>query len=1396
MTNCININLPEVQQLAKDLNLHPAVLGSKIALWQDKNNEYGRFPTALELKDEVEDEFQLAKKKQESVDKILKNSDLYTIEEVDNDKIKGVKKELLDSSGKTRRYVNKQTGDIIYHRVTDKQTDIFVQRMGKEEAEKINSLPDNIIKRDKGTDIHAVNDAIITNIISLTTSKFIDKQGLKNKIVLNKEEIKKLAGLNDAQYTVLRDNLGKLLNQIIDQQRAINPNGKVTILTEALLIDDRVSESVGGTTDVVSIFSDNTASIYDFKNLTPNPEYLDKNRVLIKSPIPSYKRESYHVQLAKYKEILKERYGINEVRQTRIIPIRLEYKLKPKDQRSVDKGFITNELTNIWMGEEMSPWLKQVPVAFEKTGDKNLDQLINFQERIIHNLEKELNNKYNERDTERVERLHESVANLRLKRDYQTTINDVKKLIIEIVGKDQMSGRLSINDKDNYLYMTTRELMDAREDLSVYKALGADFRNILLDFAATDKKLYMEEKEDINKLVGAVSDTISAIEEKLLERIDEVAKSKGENINNVDVIDISIFDRKSEVSHPIFRTFDKLVSERQNKTRLEVNKLNKEIETLLKDIKSFDALLNDKGNMHSRLDKKFWAEREKAYKSRDIEWFKDNYVVNQKWKDNYIARLEAYKAKLELKHEDEFLVNKKLDQWIQKNNSDNTQYWFGGASKWQTKLKDEVYDKYKSDEFKNIEKDPALLKFYELVEKKNSEFRHLLGLGYQELPDNFLPNMRKETIEKVLAGEFKPGEHYDEIVKSLSIRESEDGSRIGLGIDPVTGEAIPQIPMFYINSLRNEEGKIDGKLKTKELGTALLLFAEMAYNYQNMSAIETDVNALKFALEEGKIKTLQLNNRGQKFKDFTGDWAEKLGIDTNAVEKFKAFQNYYIYGIKIDNSMIKNDTLLEGSDISKTKTLLAAKNFLAVKMLGANVIGASAAYLASRTNLHYEAVKGQYFTTENSRAATKTLVSDWTKYHALTEFIEPFADNRTGLKAQNLKLSNVSKYVSMEMLMAPYRKADERLDSQIVNAMAHNWGVDEKGGIMRMDKLQKHFEKLNEDNKQRGLKKTYSPKSIWELSQMNEKNDEFKVEGLSEEGYTMFRNAVRKAKANITGLMSDEDINYANINLYTNLMMQFKNWMPGMYKERFGSIKYDRDLDLADQGKYGVLTNELFSKEANESYGRFATMMAKSALTMAADIATFGIPKRLGMGSFYKINQDKAKAQYEAFLKEHPSADPNKNDGKGLTFEDFVQMKQNQLASGLAEFRILLIMMMIMLALGGDWDDDGERDYRKYWATRQLYRVVNRTQMELGFSTNPQDFIKLVQTPLPLVRLLIDISQTLSNTVDESRDVLIGENSSNDKTPISYYSSQWVPGVRGARRVVDMFYEQDKSAER
>ena len=1338
-----------------------------------------------------------------SLNRLANNKVSYTKQMISNEALK-TPDQYLDPSGRTERYVDDVTGEVLERRVTDSSRKDLVKSKGLEKANIIVQAPNNKIKANGGTAVHATAEYYFNNLILNDTSGLVNKDVATDGLKLPSNY------LTNAQKVAIKEYVTAVYEEIKEMQRSIDPKGVVNIIPEALLIDK--ASSIGGTVDLLVMFSDASISMYDFKTFTPYKEFKSTTSGdLIANPIQDYKLKSWTHQIASYKKILTDVHGHSKFRHTRIIPIRVDY--KAKESKNLDDNLLPS-IERLDVGPQASKFLEQIPVTVEQTEDKELNTLINRQVLILKNLEEQIKKvPYGKRNSiaDRIERTKTSIRRLQVDKDINFIIANARQLIEELEGKDRESGRLAIADPLNEKYLSIEDLLEFKDEVSIYENFSGATKNIVAEELGKDYDKGRAKRKLIEQVQGSMKALEDSIESALMERLQNLANTKNENLEEAlsELDTVNIFKRLSQIDNPVFQTFSKILQEKQTEIIFKRKKIQSELQVLRDKIrgagiKDFSTVFNPKtGNMYSRMTSVFYDDRSAAIKDNDVEWFKTHYKVKDKFKD-LEERRKAHEVKkreqiIVLKDEEsgevlrdqaevDRMVKAAMATWDKYNNYNKINFWKEGNYTVQAELKGSTLEKYESAEYKRIKANPVMKEFYDFVEARNAEFRDILGLSYKQMPSNFLPKIRKDVVERFTHGGFSSlasGLVRDSL-EGLKIKESEDGFKVG-SKDPRIDKKT--IPIYFVNDIR-DKGEKNVAAQSEELLRSLLLFSEMAYNYQAMAAIEHEVEALATLLETNKISELQTNEAGEKFMDYSGSWAKKMGVSADMIETFKDFQNYYIYGIKIKNNLTKYEEI---KGMSVTKSALALKNFMAKKMLAIPIIPGAAAYAAGRMGVVFEGAKGQYFTKESSKKATRTMATDWMKYNTIVEYFEPNQESMGRLHANKLTLKGTynipgklksTRSSVRDMLFAPLRKGDERIDAQVTNAMAHEWGVAPDGTIMRMEKLQK----LASD--------TFTPKSIWELSSYNEKTKEFTVEGMSKEGYTMFRNAIRKATSGIKGLMTDEDIKRTDILLGWNLVMQFRNWMPGILHERFGKVKYDRQLDIISEGRFSVtgkqLTNGISVKdiEGIPSLLWTLTKLSKNAVTLGFHVGTFGLPKRFGKG--YKVNEKLARREYNKFMEQNPDLNPEVNE-RGVTYEQYINMMQGQVEAGLIELRLLTAFAALIAFMAGDWDDDGEEDYKKYWGTRVLHKILSRAELELAFSINPLEYQKLMQSsPIPITRVVSDFAKTLDNTYDEITDLMFGENSPQDKSGIFYRSSQWITGVMQIRKIFDMIFEGDE----
>jgi hypothetical protein len=312
----------------------------------------------------------------------------------------------------------------------------------------------------------------------------------------------------------------------------------------------------------------------------------------------------------------------------------------------------------------------------------------------------------------------------------------------------------------------------------------------------------------------------------------------------------------------------------------------------------------------------------------------------------------------------------------------------------------------------------------------------------------------------------------------------------------------------------------------------------------------------------------------------------------------------------------------------------------------------------------------------------------------------------------------------------------------------------------------------------------------------DEAKGSFTIEGLNEEqtsrAIVQFQQAVRAGQKRVTGTLSQEDIAYWQTTLTGKLVMQFKSWMPSILKERFGAVRFNDVLDVVEQGRYrAVWENNEIEDNTNTLVYFLHTTKNTAAFVVKNLLMTNSIARRFG--AKVKLDDTKLKKQYAAFLKKYEKY-PGMLE-KVPTFESFVQMKEGQIRAAIGELEILILLSAAIFLLGSDYDDDGEPLWSETWVAHQIFKVLNRTKTELSFTYNAMEYAKLVANPIPLTGLLTHSIKLLGNTVDETRDTLLGENNQRDKAEKLHYTTGLIQGVYQLRKFFDVL-SVDEAATR
>lgn len=1271
---------------------------------------------------------------------------------------------------------------------------------------------DNEIKRQMGTQVHAC----LRDIMEYYANGIGTLGEIRNKYITGDYKI----GAN--HFERLRLLVNETIESIKEQQKRIDPKGEVKIFTEQFVMDFK--KDVGGTLDVIALFSDNTASIYDYKTTSEsttrgrNPiGWGSKGYEVKETVLPYYDTRAYDISMSEYSRILLEKIGVKSVRQNRLLPVALKFKAKPKDERT-ETSNIVPELATLIAGSEMSEHLKPIPVGGERSKWEGINKLLEKQYNLLNKLNKKLSNRSITTDErhdiqQHIQRIEKTIKSTLVDENTLALTQTIADLITRAHTRLNEPETLE-NGEVNPAYPTIDELQNILAEMDTYHSVIAETHLYFEDIKKEDESKYETLKKELFNVFPLYQSVHAAVKLELGHRIAPVVGKEWINeegylkpFRELGFADLQS-SKISAIDNPLFQGAWHLIRDAQYEQKQAFNKMDKEVweatEELWKWAKvsgrtrqeAYDMMINPKtGNLYARLDSKFYEKVRIAQETKDpdsIAFLKSSYEMRDKeaWKKEYNERLEGEKGRLKAKYnnfEETKTASGRILRTVDEQKKDyekemayfverfnllaSEKAWLNpGNLRRYCKIKDDVLVKNYSEEYKKIVSIPAMSRYYDVWHKYMNEFSNILGItDFKVLPDNFIPNIRKEMAEHVTRDSFNYKAAFREFIDSFSVREED----IYISNIDENGERT-QIPVLFVNKFRDKDGKIDNTRKSYELSSSLMVFGKMAYNYKYMSQIEPKINALKILMGDPSPEHGGIESTDKFHNRIKGKIQPFLTKDGRMTETYKLFQDitdYYLYGIKFkDKSFIKG--------IDTTHLLTKSKNFNAALKLGFAFIPAAGALTAGHMGLYIMGKKGISYTSDQLNDAVQDMVLHRKEANTMCAFFDPYNDDYTDREFQKYKTTWKNKSLD-RFLFAFLRRADVSITRKAIIAMSKNYGIDEDGGIIRLNKPGVDASKY---------------KTICESIGFD-KDGNFEIQGLKKDGFIQFVAAVRSTMGGIIGNMNPDDIGRPDVGLIQNQFFAFRSWMPEVVAERLGKLKYDENVDSLKWGRFRSYLSEYSYKAATEelraSYnvseqefqdGKAISMYITHVLVpniskLILDISTFGLAPKLGMK---RTNEVRAQWMFNKWLDENPHLK-----GK-VDFQQYLEIKEGQMKAMLVEIRMILSFLTLALFLGGT-GDDGERRYTHVWPLRVAYKTLSKAGSELTFMWNPDEFLRLMKNPWPLTGLLTQVQNTLKNTFDETRDFIAGENSSRDMTPPMYYTLQWMKGGPQTMRFFEVY---------
>jgi hypothetical protein len=1259
----------------------------------------------------------------------------------------------------------------VLKRVTDRVKAWYKQRFGNKvftpEEIKFNEL-----KRDLGIKGHGYFEEV--------HGRYFNSDGTRKEVIDPRPAI-----YNPSDKDVYM----KIEKYYTDLVASFSKEGKnPLVFSEVMLYDPKEKEA--GTIDLLIIEEDGKANIFDWKFMSVAAGAKD---------VAWYKQGAYNVQLGRYKEMLRSAYGVKEIGMNRAIPIIMDLKQEnPKIENSpmVLKGIAIGSVNTADIED-----VRLIPVSeeAESTGFESLDTLLKKLNAVYKQISKSnvTNEEEREFKRERMNILKTAIRTaqgslniaplvdvIKIMRKEGQQILDDYKTIYEgrpATSQDFDNSQLSDFAEDMREYIATSDVFGRIDDLIGDLIYTADMeknatteeekaevamRKDLLFNITQEAKLIRASEKDIVKASEAFADKFIGQRNLVVGLTKAEAVVKGLS---------STFRGISDLPTASLQILYKLVTNAKGlasqKALGEVNELmairkkladrGGDLRKLVQEIYQKD----DKGKIANKLiykfDRKFYDQVDKNSIEGDKQFVLDNIDVDA-YKAEALKIMNERISKIKRMYdEDEDLREKLIYEEQRKWDIDRED--FNGFDNYV--IKRHPLEKWQSEEYKKLKKDPELLSLYEFITKMNSKAKDA-GYISNKVSSTFLPFVRKGMAES-FAWDFSLS-----AVKNFGTNLSINADDVGYGsVNELTGELENSIPKYYTYDFtRGEDGVNDYSDVSEDIFKNMILYINHVEKYTYLTDVEGQLQLVKtietfkdhlntsrtgdVIIKDGSPEELKGNDENTKiFNDFLRAllYEQKYPLSDSdiplGIGKVSNFMKGAINKVAGREVFTIDD---DPSPTSLVKTIDAANRAFQLKTLGFEFI--SGAVNLFGANIQIATQAGNYFKAREFAANEGKLIGNKFKndderkmFIQLIDKFMPLKDDPTYDKLRESGMSVLTRQNFSDMLMVFMRQPEQHVEKSIFLTLLQNMMV-EDGKIVSIREFVKNKYKGRFDNAAayaetktqidaeiEELKKTRSIDAIKEL-----KDGELVIPGLDLNNTVELQrltNLTRRISRNATGGLSDSDMNRMGMNIWTKSMMVFKNWIPKLVDTRFSELRRVSDDFSVTIDEDGISEGDKYD------IGRvrlWTYVMGTSIRDKSSNIYNI-----LSMNDKGIVALDK---MYEDFAEKY-----ERRTGKtfNMTKEDFIDMIKNNLRNEAKELAILLSLFGMMFSLGfiapDDDDDKATKNLHRY-----TQRVIDKFIGELSFFYNPVEFQRILSGGMfPAIGIFSDIERFTSHTVME-----------------------------------------------
>lgn len=1377
--------------------------------------------------------------------------------EVDADQLRGDKKAIFEKKGIKasvyERVKDAKGREFVNYRVSDAQDKNFVKYLSKQEAEAREKSPKSNVSRRAGTFLHNINEKILdhlvhskgygvnslidfnlfydTNFTKLENTKFYksllaemkseesmvtDEKGSR-KVMLD-NLIKSMMKVYYQAYTIQNkinnEANKKALASRKEGEKAKIINQKPVFLIEKQLLDDEKDEA--GTMDMAVIFSDGTAALYDHKfvemqmekkplnetGLTRDELYALREKQGLSTKISATndwayfvkdgyqmqkKEESYNMQIGRYAQMLTELYGVKGIRQARILPVSTMY-TKPNKKYDVKLSKVSRIFTS-----EDNTGVLQIPLDIERTGDQRLDQfiadLIKRKNKII--AEQRSKKAYDDpKYKDRIKKLDDAIKALQRDQDVNYIVNSILSLSDQIesfIGND-----ISVDKTDQF-----EDTVNFLDEIRMYDSFIKSTKKLIDELKETDEESYKRFKTSLGRASVSLQERQVELQNYMVQLLEAKNNKEGymstamfrefENQGDMGVIG-RYLSHLREVNHPLVSMFSQLldqinynvVKERQSMQK-EIDGYNEKLKEWgktkgLKGLDIYSMILNKKKELIKQFKPDIFIMRDEMRENleENIDWFKETYYRNkkdEKFFQKKFKKIQDYHKKA-AKDEDDY--NKRIHTWRNENdimyNDGNNEAWLSNRAIMSIKNPEPWY----TDKFKELLKkeNKPLYDFYKFYKEKMIELQRDAGV---EVKANFVPEIRKDTVDTMIQngiaglGSFK--QQFKNIVNTFKYTDKDDGFQ-------QMGDK--EVPIFFHDSVGLDNKSID-------LAKSLMIYNDFIHNYKGVKDIEHVALSLRELLQNTQSVVIE---KGKKIREETGQ--PKLTGENNKqlIAAFDDWINYYIYGEKKKGNVMANKVV---------DTLTSASSR---KNLAFNWLSALGGHINAEAQLKMLASKEKYFSKDTLSKARKVVYLDKKKMKDASGEVEGFSpkammassffeinqDDLTYEKANEVSLSKLRNKLAKDYAFVLQRYSDDIIDNTLLTTMMMDYGIHPTN--KKVYPLKK-------------LKELYPDKefrSLWDSADISGENFIIKDEHNNDQPidaktFINFRRKAKQMATRVKGNMSAEDIAGYKTSAVGRIVMQYRGWIPATVRERVKGAQYNMTMEEFEVGRWIA------------AYHMVAKNGAKVGVNFMKQLVPFMESK------FEYADTDAMRTAYQVFLSDNPANDPDNPDSDPsdhITYEQYLNTYISETKALAKEFQMYIGLSLGLLLFSLSMGDD---EIKENPVIGNLVKLIERAKLEIGFYI-PVPFVGgfeetktlVTKSPAPSFGIIEDAVNTLSNTAQESWDVLtgtpwdktttpkLGEDSwtlsfkeRKDNSPLFKYTVGWIPGGKQITETLGVF---------